>query len=233
MLVVDHERPALAVDVDAVDGAHEVRPGVGGREPGRAAEASLEQTRLEAAEQVRLVRERGLEVALELGEPALLGTAVRDERLLGAGGAVRALVREVEGELFSQKLRGMGERLRVDPGPLDARGRVKPEERALGLPLRVLAHEAGAARGLEEELAVRDLQHAVGKGAHLHVGEAGVAVVQAKAAQREPLVRTLEVGLDLRGGERRTPLRQLGLAVARHHYEASQGRVEPARRSRA
>ena len=73
------------------------------------------------------------------------------------------------------------------------------------------------------------LEHAVREGAHLHVGEGGIHVIEAEAAQREPLERALEVGLDLGGGKRQAATRKLRLTVARHHDEAAQCGVEMAR----
>ena len=230
VLVVDHEGPALGVDVDAVDGTHEVRPGVGGRQSRAAAEAALEQARLEAVQVRGLVLHRARKVLLQLVQTAALGRHVRDERLLVAGAPLKQLVGEVLGEFRVEKLEGAREVLGSYARALHAQRRVIPEERALWVCLRGLGDEALRHGRLHEQAAVGHLEHAVGEGAHLHVGEARVAGVQAETSQREPLVGALEVGLDLGGREHGAPLRKLGLAVARHHDEPPEARVELAGR---
>ena len=120
-----------------------------------------------------------------------------DERLLVARGALEPLVRQVLGEVGVHEPGGARKRSLVHARPGHAHGRVEPEQPALRRLAAVLTHEAGLARGIQEQVSVRELEHAVDKGSHLHVRELGVTVVQTQAAQREPLVGALEVGLHL------------------------------------
>ena len=146
--------------------------------PRGAAEAPLEQARLKAGEAARLVLEGRLDVMLHLGQAPALGGGVRHERLLVARAALEPLVREVLGEALVHELLGTLERLLVHAGAGNANDRVEPEESPFRRLAALLPHEALLAGRIQEQVSVRELEHAVDEGSHLHVRELGVAVVE-------------------------------------------------------
>ena len=189
VLVVDDDGMARRVDVDAVDAADEVGAGIVDGDARRPAKAHLEEPWLEALKDRHLELERRAKVVAQSLELLVLRGHVRNERLVGALVGPHALMCEVCVELGVEQLGRTCERGRVHAGARQALARV-----AEGVGGRPKRREA---RCLAQHRAVRDLQDAVHERALLEIGEAGVDAVEAEPAQGEPLVRALEVGLDL------------------------------------
>ena len=222
VLVVDDDGLAVGVDVHAVDGALDPHARVLDAVAGTA-EVPLEEARLVAGEKPGLVAEVVLEVGEQARDLAVLLAVVGDEGLEGRGAVLApdlVLVREVLAELVVEHLAGDAQpglgvagELGQAPGGValrhgDELGHAGAVLVGLGalLALPDADEVVEAQRQLDaagEQVVVRDLQDAVGEGAHLGAREAGVAVRQAQPAQAEPLVGALEVGLDLGGGQQR------------------------------
>ena len=199
VLVIDDHGLLVGINVHAVDGAANPSPGVFHRLVLRT-KVPLEEARLEAYKEARLVVERGLEVVPELFKLRLVCGVVGNKGLVAAAlSLAQTLVAKVLLKLGEKDLVRVRKARRIVLKHARAR---KHDPR---VEVVALAYPRALAR-LGEQPRVSDLQHAVRKGAHLHWAKAGIGVLQAKTPQTEPLVRALEVRLDLRCREERLSL---------------------------
>lgn len=122
----------------------------------------------------------------------------------------KLLAGDLEAPLVGQVHAGAGHAGRgVDPGKggqavhLGAPGLAMSALIVLGGNALQLGGAGRPLHGVGEKLLVGHLEHAVGKRAHLRPSEPRVSVPEPQAPQAEPLVRALQVCLDLRGRQER------------------------------
>jgi len=74
------------------------------------------------------------------------------------------------------------------------------------------------------------LEHAVRERPHLRAREARIHIAEPKASQAEPLVGALKIRLELRGGEERSAVDEVGAALGRNEDEIADGGTHGPRR---
>ena len=158
------------------------------------------------------MREGRVQVAPQAPQHELLRLGVGDVGLAARTPRAPELAVDMGVEDLVEHLDGVVEVLGADPGPGHER---LPEGHGVARDAR--RDDSLALGCLLEEARVHVLEHVVHERALLHPREVGIGVAEPEAAQGEPLVGTLEVGLDLGCRERGI---DLDGAVARHQDES-------------